>query len=84
MATGSVGILSPGEMGSALGRLLRQHSFRVVTNLQGHSNRSRELAAQNGIEDAGSDEALLSTAEILISVLEPSHAEATAQPVASS
>jgi 3-hydroxyisobutyrate dehydrogenase-like beta-hydroxyacid dehydrogenase len=83
MAARTIGILSPGDMGSGLGRLLRNHSFRVVTNLQGRSLRTRELAAENGIEDVGSDAALLSAAEIVISVLVPSHAEAMAERVVS-
>jgi len=70
MAPTTVGILSPGSMGSALGRLLLTHSFRVITNLQGRSSRTR-----------GSDAALLSLAEIVISVLVPSHAEAMAKRV---
>ena len=84
MATRTIGILSPGDMGSGLARLLRKHSFHVVTNLQGRSPRTRELAAENGIEDVGSDAALLSAAEIVISVLVPSHAEAMAERVVTS
>jgi 3-hydroxyisobutyrate dehydrogenase-like beta-hydroxyacid dehydrogenase len=67
-------------MGSGLGALLGTHSFRVITNLQARSPRTRELAAENGIESVGSDTALLSQAEI-ISVLVPSQAEAVAERV---
>jgi 3-hydroxyisobutyrate dehydrogenase-like beta-hydroxyacid dehydrogenase len=68
-------------MGSGLGALLGTHSFRVITNLQARSPRTRELAAENGIESVGSDTALLSQAEIIISVLVPSQAEAVAERV---
>lgn len=79
MTSRVVGILSPGDMGSGLGRLLRHHSFRVVTNLQGRSVRSAELATAAGIEDLKSDRELLSTADIIISVLVPSKAVETAR-----
>jgi 3-hydroxyisobutyrate dehydrogenase-like beta-hydroxyacid dehydrogenase len=78
----TVGILSE-AMGSALGVLHRTHSFRVITNLQGRSPRTRGLAAENGIEDVGSDVALLSQAEVIISVLVPSHAETMAERMVS-
>lgn len=77
-----VAILSPGDMGSGLGRLLRTKSFRVVTNLDGRSARTKELAQKAGFEDLSSDHALLTTADILISVLVPSSSTATAQRIA--
>ena len=83
MAMRTIGILSPGDMGSALGRLLRSNSFKVVTNLQNRSPRSRELAHSSGIDDVGSDCELLSSAETIISVLVPSSATATAERIAS-
>src|ERR1700721_220530 len=70
--TRTIAILSPGDMGSGLGRLLRKHSCQVITNLQGRSQRSRDLAESAGINDLGSDHELLSTAEVIISVLVPS------------
>jgi 3-hydroxyisobutyrate dehydrogenase-like beta-hydroxyacid dehydrogenase len=82
MTTRTIGILSPGDMGSGLGRLLKSHSIRVVTNLQGRSPRTQELAKSNGIEDVGTDANLLSSAEIIISVLVPSLATSTASRIA--
>jgi 3-hydroxyisobutyrate dehydrogenase-like beta-hydroxyacid dehydrogenase len=83
MAARTVGILSPGDMGGGLGRLLLYHKFRVVTNLEGRSARSRDLAKAAGIEDVGSDKNLISTAEIIISVLVPSKAVETAKRIVS-
>lgn len=83
MTTRTVAILSPGDMGSGLGRLLRSQSIRVVTNLQGRSSRSQGLAKSAGIEDLGSDAELLASAEIIISVLAPSSAMAIAERVSS-
>ena len=81
MATKTVAILSTGDMGSGLGRLLRSKSIRVVTNLQGRSSRSQELAKSAGIEDLSSDAELLTSAEIFISVLVPSSAMAIAERI---
>lgn len=69
-------------MGSGLGRLLCKHSVRVVTNLEGRSARSKELARSAGVEDLGSDKALLTTADTFISVLVPSAAVAIAKRIA--
>src|SRR5436305_13300252 len=71
MSSRTVAILYPGDMGSGLGRLLRKHSVRVVTNLEGRSPRSQQLALTAGFEDLSSDRALLTTADTLISVLVP-------------
>lgn len=82
MTTRTVAILSPGDMGSGLGRLLRRKSFRVITNLQGRSPRSHELAKSAGIEDVGSDADVLSLADVIISVLVPSKASGMAEQIA--
>lgn len=42
----TIGIISPGDMGHALGTVLVQHSLRVLTNLQGRSARTVALATQ--------------------------------------
>ena len=39
----TVGMLSPGEMGHAIGAVLHQHQMRVITNLQGRSARTPEM-----------------------------------------
>lgn len=82
MTSRTVAILSPGDMGSGLSRLLRKHSVRVVTNLEGRSLRSQQLAQNAGLEDLGSDKALLTTADTLISVLVPSASVAIAKRIA--
>ena len=81
MTSRTIAILSPGDMGSGIGRLLQKHSFRVVTNLQGRSPRSYELAKSAGIEDLGSDDAVLTASETIFSVLVPSSATATAERI---
>src|SRR5689334_16126101 len=46
----TIAVLSPGEMGSQVGRLLHHAGNRVVTVLDGRSERTRERAAEAGFE----------------------------------
>ncbi|GLV60163.1 6-phosphogluconate dehydrogenase [Dictyobacter sp. S3.2.2.5] len=78
----TVGILSPGDMGHAIGGVLRQAGLRVISCLRDRSPRTRELASQAGIVDVESDEALVREADIVLSVLVPARAVATAERIA--
>ena len=40
----TVGLLSPGDMGHIVGNVLVTHGLRVITCLQGRSERTRTLA----------------------------------------
>ena len=82
MALETVGILSPGDMGHAVGHVLGAHGLRVITCLAGRSARTRQLSEIAGIEAVGSYEALVSEAELLLSILVPAQAESAAQRVA--
>ena len=78
----AVAILSPGYMDSGLGTLLREKSFIVVTNLY---VARRELMGSRkwlGFGDLGSDHALHTAADIVISVLVPSSSTATERRIA--
>src|SRR6266699_2946606 len=78
----TIGILSPGAMGHALGAVLRQHGLRVLTNLQGRSARTAALATQSGMTDVADDLILVGEADILLSLLVPAQASACAERVA--
>ncbi len=78
----TIGILSPGDMGHAIGARLRRHGLRVITNLTGRSRRSAVLAGEAGIIDVGDDLALVQEADILLSILVPSEATACAERIA--
>lgn len=80
----TVAILSIGEMGQAIGALLARHGAKVVTNLEGRSPRTRGLAAAAGIEDLGSDAALVAVADVVLSVIVPAEAEALGDRLAQS
>jgi 3-hydroxyisobutyrate dehydrogenase-like beta-hydroxyacid dehydrogenase len=83
MTTGkTVGIMSPGDMGHAVGHLLGSHGLRVITCLQGRSQRTRSLARRAQIEEVSTVQALVSQSDILLSILVPAQAVQLAQVVA--
>jgi 3-hydroxyisobutyrate dehydrogenase-like beta-hydroxyacid dehydrogenase len=69
-------------MGSAIGGTLREHGLRVLTSLEGRSERTRGLAAAAGFEDGGSLNDLVQQVDAVICVLVPSEALEVAQRVA--
>jgi 3-hydroxyisobutyrate dehydrogenase-like beta-hydroxyacid dehydrogenase len=83
MTITTIGLLSPGDMGHSIGAVLRTHGLRVLTCLDGRSDRSRALAAEAGIADVPSLTALVEQADVLLSVLVPAAALETAERVAS-
>jgi len=70
----TIGILGAGEMGSAVGAMLRGAGYRVVTALEGRSPASRALAEGAGLEDLGSVELLLAECDLFLSILPPAAA----------
>ena len=68
MSIESVAILSPGDMGHAIGQLLRENELHVLTCLAGRSNRTRQLSEQAGITDVPSIKELVAQADVLMSV----------------
>ncbi len=68
MDISSVAILSPGDMGHAVGRRLREHELDVVTCLAGRSDRTRNLAAQAGIRDVDNMAELVEQADLIMSM----------------
>ena len=82
MAALTVGLLSPGDMGHAVGQMLIQHGARVLTCLEGRSERTRGLAARAGIEAVASYEHLVRNVDLMLSILVPAEAENAARAVA--
>ena len=78
----TVAILSPGDMGHAVGRALREHGLRVISHLEGRSERTRELARSAGIAGVASLEELVVEADVVLSILVPSEAAGVAESVA--
>jgi 3-hydroxyisobutyrate dehydrogenase-like beta-hydroxyacid dehydrogenase len=82
VAIKTVGIMSPGDMGHAVGKVVGSHGLRVITCLQGRSHRTRSLAGRAGIEEVSTVQALVSQSDILLSILVPAQAVQLAQVVA--
>ena len=84
MTVSVVAILSPGEMGSWLAKALRGKGLPVITSLEGRSPLTRLRAQEADIRDAGSLDALVQEAGLVLSVLTPSEAVGVAGQVAES
>lgn len=78
----TVAILSPGDMGHAVGRTLSAQGLRVVTCLKGRSDRTRSLAEAAGFIDLPSLEAMVSETDLVLSIMPPSAAVDVARSVA--
>ena len=70
----TIGILSPGDMGHAVGRSLRENNFEVITCLAGRSDRTRALSERAEIRDVPTLEALVVDADLILSILVPANA----------
>jgi 3-hydroxyisobutyrate dehydrogenase-like beta-hydroxyacid dehydrogenase len=66
-----VGLLNPGEMGAALGAVLRAGGEAVLWASAGRSMASMRRAEQAGLEDVGDVEHLCRRCQVLISVCPP-------------
>lgn len=76
-----VGVVSPGEMGSALGASLRRGGVRVLATTAGRSGRTTRLAEGAGLElVAGLDE-VVGRSTVVLSVVPPQFAGAAAAEV---
>ena len=78
----TVGLLSPGDMGSAVGKRMSEHAANVLTCLAGRSDRTKALAEVAGIGVVASLEELVTSCDIVISIMVPSEALGAARSVA--
>lgn len=77
-----IGIVSPGDMGQAVAATLKDLGFGVHAALEGRSARTRALARDAGINDCGSMQNLVSTCDMLLSILNPGAAVDNARAAA--
>lgn len=68
MAISTVAVLSPGDMGHAVGQRLRENELEVVTCLAGRSDRTRALAGKAGIRDVATLEELVECSDLVMSL----------------
>ncbi|MDX6565099.1 MAG: hypothetical protein QOE10_761, partial [Gaiellales bacterium] len=74
-----VGLLHPGEMGSAVGRVLQSNGHEVVWASAGRSDATRERA--QAFRDAGTARELAAQVEVILSVCPPHAALEVARAV---
>ena len=82
MKTLTVGIISPGDMGHAVGKHLINNKVSVITALDDRSNRTKTLAKDAKIEDVGSLNSLVEHSDLILSILVPSQAMSFAKKIA--
>ena len=82
MTVNVVAILSPGEMGHAVGRALGKHGLDVITCLEWRSERTHGLAQQASIREVGSLRDVVLEADLVLSILVPAQAVAVAGEIA--
>src|SRR4029079_13993521 len=70
MALQTVGLLHPGEMGAAVGAVLRRQGVGVVWASDGRSEETRARAEDAGLEDVGSA-SRVAEADVVFSICPP-------------
>jgi 3-hydroxyisobutyrate dehydrogenase-like beta-hydroxyacid dehydrogenase len=78
----TVGIVSPGAMGSAVGAALVRGGARVVVTLEGRSDRTRRLAETAGLEVLASLVEVVGEADVVFSIAPPDAARSIAGDLA--
>ena len=71
MAAQTLGLLHPGQMGSAVGACLTAGGNRVFWASEGRSEYSARRAAEAGLEDAGTVERVTGQVDIVLSICPP-------------
>ncbi len=77
-----IGIVSPGAMGSAVGSAYAAGGHRVVATVAGRSDRTAGLAIQAGLELVPDLDAVVAESELVLSIVPPDQAPATAAAIA--
>jgi len=71
MPFAQLGLMTPGDMGSALASQIKAKGLSVCTALNGRSERSRALAIEAGLKDVGTIAQLVSQCDVVLSVMNP-------------
>jgi 3-hydroxyisobutyrate dehydrogenase-like beta-hydroxyacid dehydrogenase len=78
----TIGILYPGEMGSAFAKLLARNGFRVVTTLEGRGSHTQRRCHDAGLRVLDSVGRVLACSDIVMSFVRPRAALQVARNVA--
>lgn len=82
MALETVAVLSPGDMGHAVGRALGSHGVEAISCLSNRSERTRRLAAEGGVRDCPTMAETLERADVVLSIVPPGLAVRAAEEAA--
>jgi 3-hydroxyisobutyrate dehydrogenase-like beta-hydroxyacid dehydrogenase len=82
VAATTIGLLHPGEMGAAVGGVLKAAGHHVWWASEGRSSETRNRAEEAALDDAGSLEELARRSEVIVSVCPPHAALEVAGSVA--
>jgi 3-hydroxyisobutyrate dehydrogenase-like beta-hydroxyacid dehydrogenase len=82
MAELTVGLLHPGEMGAAVGTVLRGRGVPVLWASEGRSGETASRAEDAGLEDAGSVDEVARSSDVILSICPPHAALDVARSVA--
>ncbi len=77
-----IGIVSPGAMGSAVGRSLADAGNAVVATAAGRSERTRRLAEAAGLDLRPTLAEVVDAADLVLSIVPPGEARAAARAIA--
>lgn len=77
-----IGIVSPGAMGSAVGRALAASGSAVVATVAGRSERTRRLAADAGLDLRQTLVDVVRASDVMLSIVPPGEARAVARAIA--
>jgi 3-hydroxyisobutyrate dehydrogenase-like beta-hydroxyacid dehydrogenase len=81
MTVTTVGVMSPGDMGSGVGGVLKKSGLRVLTALDGRSDSSKQRATEEGFEDVGTLDDIVKQSDLVLSILVPSEALSFAEDI---
>jgi len=76
-----VGVMSPGDMGQAVASQIKAKGLNVYTALEHRSDRTKGLAREAGLIDAGSLAQLVARCDVVLSVMDPGSAVAFAREI---
>ena len=75
-----IGLIGLGDMGSAVGKVLRQNGLTVLSDFSGRSDLSKSKALEAGITDISLSE-VISQADVILSIVPPASAFKVAECV---
>ena len=82
MIVKTVAIMSPGDMGHAVGQVLSESGLDVITCTEGRSQRTKNLAEMAGLRQIATLEDMVMQADLILSIMVPSRATSFVKEIA--